>query len=532
MDSAPSPTSARRRGAPRSDEPPSGGAGVLPPDLHDWLSKGAGRGWGLDRVVATSLAWVFLYREAVLKLKRPVDFGFVDFTTLEKRRWAVERELAFNRSIAPDIYRTVHAITRSDGGLQLDGPGDAVEWALEMRRFDENAVLLDHPEAVRDNLAEKLGRQIGRFHAAAPLGAKGGGAAGMAEVVESNSRQFTGLPGFAPNLLRRLTERTWAALHNVERLLDERLAAGYVRRCHGDLHLGNILLEQGRPVLFDCIEFNDAIAEIDVLYDLAFLLMDLHLRDATAGANRVLNGWLDETARTFGPDLWRGLAALPLWQAVRATIRAHVCGHAGDLAQGARYLDAAERHLEPAAPVLIAIGGLSGSGKSTLARAIAPKLDPSPGAVVLRSDEIRKRLWRTAPTARLPSEAYDAGVSAQVYDAMLATAETCLNAGWPVILDAVFLDAQERSRAEAAARAADVPFAGVWLEGPAELLKARLAARGPDASDADALVLEQQLARASAEMTWMHLPAHDLNLAGAVALNRVRSLSNVSSPAS
>jgi len=497
----------------------------LAPGLEQWLKAGAGRTGPCERLIETSISRVFLYRDRVLKLKKPVDFGFVDFTTCAKRRWAVERELAFNRATAPDIYRAMHAITRTaDGRFVMDGPGEVVDWALEMRRFDETAVLSETPQLVGGDFAEDLGRQIARFHAAAPRGAQGGGAEGLAMAVASNARQFDALQtAVGREAVGRVLSGTAKALETVATLLDERLRAGFVRRCHGDLHLGNILREDGRAVLFDCIEFNDALSEIDVLYDLAFLLMDLGLRDQVGGANRVLNGWCDEAAGPFGEDLWRGLAALSLFQAIRATVRAHVCGHAADIPEAQRYLRAADAHLRPAAPVLAAVGGPSGSGKSTFARALAPTIPPSPGAVVLRSDEIRKRLWGRAPTDHLPPEAYTPDVSATVYETMFRLAKTCLQAGWPVVLDAAFLDPQARAQAQALAAETQVAFEGVWLEAPADLLRRRVAARRGDASDADLRVLEAQLARDPGPVDWSRNDAGDLDGAVRAVAERLRA---------
>jgi aminoglycoside phosphotransferase family enzyme/predicted kinase len=467
----------------------------LDADLHAWLLKGAGGPHPCERMIETSISWVFLYPDRVLKLKKPVDFGFLDFTSLEKRGWAAERELRFNRPNAPDIYRAVHPIVqRADGGFALDGEGEEVEWALEMSRFDETAVLSETPGIVAGDFAEALGRRVARMHAAAPHGSKGGGASGLAYVVGSNAGHWRTLArGLGDFDIEGLASATEGALARCSADLDARLAKGLVRRCHGDLHLGNILLQDGRPVLFDCIEFNDAISEIDILYDLAFLLMDLAFRDRKEGANRVFNGWLDEAARSFGEEAWTGLKCLGLMQSVRAGVRAHVSGHQGDFETSRRYLDAAGRHLETSPPKLLAIGGLSGSGKSTVARALAPGFGPSPGAVVLRTDEIRKRLWDRAPEERLPPEAYAREESERVYAEMLKTARLCLAAGWPVILDAVFLHPRERTAAEALAARAGVPFKGVWLEEDPETLRQRIAARRGDASDADVAVLEQQL---------------------------------------
>lgn len=513
--------------------PPSSKTPRLAPGLESWLLSGAGGRSPCERLVETSISWVFLYGDRVLKLKKPVDFGFVDFTTPAKRRWAAERELKFNRTTAPDVYRAVHAVVRRPGGgFTLDGQGEVIDWALEMRRFDETAVLSEQPQVVHGDFAEALGRQIARVHVAAPLGAKGGGSGGIEEVIRSNARQLRGLSqGVDQAVAERVLAATEQALRSVAGLLDDRLRRGLVRRCHGDLHLGNILFENGRAVLFDCVEFNDALSEIDVLYDLAFLLMDLGIRGQAEGVNRVLNGWCDEAARALGDDPWRGFAALPLFQAVRATVRAHVCGHAADVDGARRYLAAAEDHLKPPVPRLAAVGGLSGSGKSTFARTLAPMIPPLPGAVVLRSDEVRKRLWGHAPTDPLPQEAYAPEASASVYEAMFHTARICLQARWPVVLDAAFLDDRQRSRAQALAAELQVPFEGVWLEAPPDVLKTRLAKRSGDASDADLRVLEGQLARDPGPIRWRRLDAVDLDGAVKATAQRLSAPATAGQPA-
>jgi aminoglycoside phosphotransferase family enzyme/predicted kinase len=491
---------------PLKDQPPSTApAGRLAADIEAWLRAGAGGEAPCERVIETSISWVFLFADRALKLKKPVELGFLDFSTLAKREWATRRELAFNKAAAPDIYRRVLAIHRDvDGALSFDGAGPVAEWALEMRRFDETAMLANRLPAVDGAFAEALGRRIARYHLDAAPGVAGGGSAGLRYVTTSNAqllRGETSTLGVAET--ERLIALTGRALEKLAPLLDRRAGEGFVRGCHGDLHLNNILLEAGRPILFDCIEFNDRLREIDVLYDIAFLLMDLSFRGAAEAANRVMNGWLDEAARGFGAELWAGLAALPLFQAVRATVRAHVNALEGGTEESRRYLAAAQRYLQPQTPVLAAVGGLSGSGKSTLARALAPPLGPPPGAVVLRSDEIRKRLWGREPADRLPPAAYAPEASAAVYDELYKTAAACLQAGRAVVADAVFLRPEERSRIEAVAREAGAPFHGVWLEASADLLRQRIAARRNDASDADIEVLEGQLARDPGPIAWL-----------------------------
>lgn len=467
-----------------------------------------------ERVIETSCARVFLAGDLAWKVKRPVNFGFLDYSTGEKRFWALQRELSFNRAAAPDIYRRVVALTRTaGGGLELDGAGEVVEHALEMRRFDETAVLAEQPWTVDGTLAETLGRTIARYHAGAPIDADAEGGGGMSYTIRSNAEVLRGLgERLDGDRVERLVEATFAAAARLKPLLEQRVADGYVRRCHGDLHLGNVLLENGAPVLFDCIEFNDALSQIDVLYDVAFLLMDLDFRRRRDAAVRVLSGWLDEMARPMKAgeeedSLWRGLEVLPLALSVRAAVRCHVQAYGGDLRAADAYLSAALAHLEPPPPALAAVGGLSGSGKSTFARLAAPGLGASPGAVVLRSDEIRKRLWGAGPLEALPPQAYAPETSEPVYDRMFHEAELCLKAGRAVVLDAVFLKPEERSRAAALANRLGAPFEGVWLDAPPDVLRGRVRGRSGDASDADVATLESQLGRDPGAIAWRRLDA-------------------------
>jgi aminoglycoside phosphotransferase family enzyme/predicted kinase len=474
-------------------------------ELSGWLARGAGGPSPAERVIETSIAKIFLYDGRALKLKKPVDFGFLDFTTPDQRRWAMDRELAFNAETAPDLYRQVVPVTRDAGGhLALDGDGEPIDWVLEMRRFEDGALLAGRPEASDGAFIESLGREIARFHGKAARVDAAAGRDCIDYVLSSNAfllRQKAGVLGAAP--VAELEEASRAEFARLEPMLAARGSQGFVRRCHGDLHLSNIMVEHGRPVLFDCVEFNDTLSRIDVLYDLAFLLMDLAFTGAKPAANRALNGWLDEAARSLPADgFWAGLATLPLFQSVRAAVRAHVTVNQGEIGLARHYLDAAIAHLAPPAPRLLAVGGYSGSGKTTVARDLAPELGPAPGAVVLRSDEFRKRLWGRAPLEKLPPEAYAPGQSDRVYGALLDAARDALAAGRAVVLDAAFLRPEERAAAEALAREAGVPFEGLWLEATPDVLRARVAARTGDASDADVAVLERQLAFDVGEISW------------------------------
>ena len=455
-----------------------------------------------DQTIETSCARVFLVGEAAWKIKRPVNFGFLDYSTLELRRWALERELSFNRAAAPDIYRAVRRLTRApDGGIEIDGPGETVEFVLEMRRFDEQGVLAAQPWAIDDALEDSLGRTVARFHAVAPPRPQGGGVNALSYTIRSNANLLRGLaPRLGAQTVERLIAETDRALDALGPLLDRRVTDGFARHCHGDLHLGNILVEDAVPILFDCIEFNDTLSDIDIQYDLAFLLMDLDFRRRRDAAGRVLNAYLDEAARNFGEGLWTGLAALPLMLSVRAGVRTHVQAYSGDDEAARAYLATAIEHLAPRPVSLVATGGLSGSGKSTFARVCAPGLGSAPGAVVPRTDEIRKPLVGVPSLQRRPAEAYTPQMSARVYDQLFADAALTLAAGRSVVLDAVFLKPEERARAEALAQSAGVAFQGVWLEAPPEVLRSRVAARVNDASDADVAVLDTQLSRSTGEI--------------------------------
>ena len=449
-----------------------------------------------ERAIETACARVFLAGEVAWKVKRNIDLGYADFSTAVRRKWALDRELEFNRAAAPDIYRRVRTITRrADGTFAWEGDGEVVEYALEMRRFDDGAVLSNDPDAIDGAMAEALGRTIAGFHAKAPLRPEGGWSA-LAFTVGSNAHLLRDLTGkLEHHRVELLVARTAAELARQKPLLEARRDQGFSRRCHGDLHLANILVENGEPVLFDCIEFNDLLSDLDVQYDLAFLLMDLDFRGRRDAAVRVLSAYLDAAARDFPAGLWEGLAAMPLMLSVRAGVRAHVSAHSGDLKLSAAYVEAAIAHLSPPAPVLAAVGGFSGTGKTTFARAIAPGLGRAPGAAVLRTDEARKRLAGAGPVDRLAPETYTPEFYARVYDTLFDTARAALKAGQAVVLDATFTEPALRTRAEALAVECGVPFHGVWLEAPAEVLEARVAGRTGDASDATLEVLHDQIAR-------------------------------------
>jgi predicted kinase len=360
----------------------------------------------------------------------------------------------------------------------------------------------------------------------------------MRWVIDGNAAGFAeyGRDCLDQRICQTLTDHLRRELGRHAALLDRRQAAGLVRQCHGDLHLRNIVMLDGQPTPFDGVEFNDEIACIDVLYDLAFLLMDLWRRGLTRHANLLLNGYL---ARTFD---FEGLAALPLFLACRAAIRAKTSATAARLqtedaprreleALAQRYLSMAVDLAKPADPMLVAIGGRSGTGKSTLALSMAPHTGPVPGAIVLRSDVIRKTLVGVHPLERLPATAYTRGMSTRVYRALADRAHIALRAGHAAIVDAVFAAPEERAAIEAVAANVAVPFFGLWLNAPADVLVARVEARRGDASDANADVVRQQLVTDPGPVSWQRIDAaRDPDAVLADARDRVGRTERVPDP--
>ena len=473
-----------------------------------FLSRPESYGGGVAAVehIQTQVSEVFLAGRRAFKLKRAVRFPYLDFSTAELRRAACEAEVAVNRRTAPSLYRGVVAVRRGAGGvLSLGGPGRAVDWLVEMARFDEDG-LFDHMAragTLDDGTMEETAAVIAGFHAAAEV--RAGPGAAMAAIVDNNTRCLAEA-GAALDAARvaRLDAAARRAAAECAALLDERRSAGRVRHCHGDLHLRNICLLDGRPTLFDAIEFRPELAHIDVLYDLAFLLMDLDHRGLGHLASIVLNRYLDTAGDAAG------LVAMPLFLSTRAAVRCHVGAAAAPQArrrESAQYLQMAIAYLSPAAPRLIAVGGLSGSGKSFLARRLAPHVGAAPGARVVRSDVTRKRLAGVEPLDRLGPEGYTAPMTERTYRAVYEEARAVLGAGHSVIADAVFAAPAERGAIAALARDAGVPFRGLWLDAPAAVLEERVRARRGDASDATPEVAAMQRRLDTGEVGWERLDA-------------------------
>lgn len=484
--------------------------------------------------VETHASIVFLAGPRAWKLKRAVRYDYLDFSTVDRRRAMCEAELRVNQRTAPTLYRRVVAVTRDAGDrLALGGAGLPVDWVLEMARFDQDELFdrLATRQRLGLGLMRPLAAAIARQHAGAVRRADHAGRAGMTWVVDGNETDFERQPAgvFDIDECRQLGLDARAAIERHDRLLERRREAGFVRECHGDLHLRNIVRLDGVPTLFDGVEFNDDISCVDVMYDLAFLLMDLWRRRLPAHANAVLNGYLAATADV------EALALLPLFLSCRAAVRAKTGAAAAALQPDAvrrtdhlrsarEYLAMAQALLHPPPARVVAIGGLSGSGKSTVALALAPAIGAVPGAAVVRSDEVRKSLCGVGPLDRLGPQGYTRAISEQVYATAFEQVARIISAGHAAVVDAVFARAQDRLEVERVAERAGVPFIGVWLDAPLDTLLHRVVARDGDPSDADAAVVRQQAADGVGHLTW-----HRINTEAdpAAVLNEARGLVKV-----
>lgn len=462
-------------------------------------------------IIRTHISVVLLIGPRAFKLKRAVKLPYVDFSTAELRLAACHREVELNRRTAPAIYLGVRRITAEpDGSLALDGNGSLLDAVVEMLRFDEDMSFerMAKKCMLTPALLTETANAIARFHAVAEVSRSNSGAAIIADVLALNAAAFATTDVFRRENVVRLKSALEAALDRHRELLDRRGAAGKVRHCHGDLHLGNICLVDNTPTLFDCIEFNDAMATIDVLYDLAFLLMDLwHIGERSA-ANLVFNRYFDHA------DEDDGIALLPFFMAVRASIRAHVLAtqcqdqglnDKGIAAQARRYFDLAGSLLESQSARLVAIGGLSGTGKSTISAMIADRIGNAPGARVLASDRIRKRMFQVSAETRLPPEAYRSEISEKVYATQLSEAAAIVAAGHSVVAEAVFDREEDRARMADCARKEGVSFTGIWLDAPTDVLLERVDARRNDVSDATTEIVRLQAMRQREPISWIEI---------------------------
>lgn len=479
-----------------------------------FLGNAAAHGGATVTRIDTHAAIVFLSGDRGLKIKRAVKLPFLDFSTLERRRAACVAELTVNSTFAPAIYRRVVPVTRErDGSLAIDGAGEPVEWALDMVRLDESATLdrLACNGRMNLTLASNVADAIASSHTTAKVSKDAVWVRSIPAIIAQNANALRTSGAFSIEAHDEVEQLSQQAYKEHLPLIKRRADAGFVRRCHGDLHLGNIVLIEGRPVLFDALEFDETLATIDVLHDVSFTLMDLVRYGCNDAANVVLNRYLDTTPR----DNLQALNLLPLFMSMRAAVRANVAfcrsaqtaGNEASVDAARAYFALARSLLLPTPPSLIAIGGLSGTGKTAVARALAPLVGALPGAVVLRSDVLRKRMLGVAEFDILAPSTYRPEVNARVYAHLAAEADTIVRQGHSAIVDAVFAHEGERSAIESIAKQAAVPFAGLFLTADLTTRAERIRQRTGDASDATAAVAVTQESYELGPIDWARVHA-------------------------
>jgi aminoglycoside phosphotransferase family enzyme/predicted kinase len=483
----------------------------------------------------THISWVFLAGSYAYKIKKPVDLGFLDFTTLEKRRYFCNEELRLNRRFAPELYLDVVELRGSLEAPRFGGSGPVLEYALRMRRFPQEALasrMLADGRLTHDML-DRLAARLAAFHTGLPAVPAELPYATTQVVLRDVCQNFEQIAAMLPSdrcrdgldTLRDWTEREFMLRYSE---IHERREAGMVRECHGDLHLRNIVEIDGELVPFDCIEFNADFRWIDMMSEVAFLFMDLLDRAADALAWRFLNAYLEASGG------YSGLSVLRFYIVYRAMVRAKVhlmraCEKNLDDAQSSRlrkayesYLALAQRCTTLGRPAILLMHGFSASGKSTIALSLAQEL----GALRIRSDVERKRLHGVAPLARthsaVSSGLYGQDATQATYARIAEATRAVVTAGYTAIVDATFLLRAQRALLHDVAASTRTPIALVDVCTPEPLLRARIAIRaaeGRDVSEANLAVLARQLATAEPVAEHEDIPV--VTLDGAQALDAV-----------
>jgi len=472
--------------------------------LKGWLS--AQSACGRVELIETHISTVILSGIFAYKIKKPLDLGFLDFSTLERRRFCCEEEVRLNRRLAPDVYLDAVSITGTPDFPTIATQGPVIEYAVRMRRFIEGTLLSDRPERLNETLADELAYQLAGFHASIGLQAAIPAYGRPEQVLLPMQQNFDQIRAFSSEFNAKLSPlQAWTleAYARLEQRLGERRTEGFIRECHGDLHLGNIVVEGGRLILFDGIEFNPGLRWIDTISELAFLLMDIEEKGQFPIAWRVLNSYLKISGD------YRGLAVLRFYQLYRAMVRAKVIAirmHQSDVSgdemgvlrqEFSVYLDNARRYTCSTSPSLLIAHGLSGSGKSTFCSELMMHLP----AVRIQSDVERKRLagldaLSDSGSSRMEG-IYTDEFSRKTYDYLLSLTQSVLQAGYTVIVDAAFLKSSQRRRFSALASEQKLPFIILDFPVPHEELRRRVAARkqlGSDPSEAGVAVLNGQIA--------------------------------------
>jgi aminoglycoside phosphotransferase family enzyme/predicted kinase len=459
------------------------------------------------RVIETHISWVLLAGDFAYKLKKPVDLGFVDFTTLEQRRHYCEEEVRLNRRLAPELYMGVVPITGTFDTPRVGGEGEPIEYAVQMQRFPDEALLchvLERGELLTEHI-DALADEVAGFHRRIPVASPSSPYGTPESIWQAAEDNFSQLGEQAEGVAAVARLKDWSRQEFLLRVEDfsRRKALGFIRECHGDLHLGNMLLLDEKVLIFDCIEFNESFRWIDVLSEVAFAVMDFEYRGRPEYAWRLLNAYLERTGD------YCGLSVLPFYLVYRAMVRAKVAeirlrqrDFATDkerlqrISERQRYLELAARYTRSRQPRLAITHGLSGSGKTTVAQAIVEEF----GAIRVRSDVERKRLFGQRRNQRAEEDLcegiYAPDASETTYSRLAELAEAIVRAGYTAIVDAAFLKRSDRDRFSALASRLRVPFVLLDVCADEEVMRERVSIRsaaGTDSSDADLRVLEHQL---------------------------------------
>ena len=465
-------------------------------DPERWPQGGAHRAR-----IDTHISTVVLAGDRAYKIKKPLNLGFLDFVSLASRKAACDEELRLNRRLAPQVYERVCAVTGSIAEPRMDGDGAPIDWAVCMRRFDPDAVLSNPRLTIDGVLIDRLADAVATFHTAAPPCPPGeiyGDPDTVWWPMHNNFGQLEEGGGDTAQRVMRIEDWTADAARRVRDLLLQRKRDGYVRECHGDLHLGNVALIDGRPVVFDAIEFNPAFRWIDTINDVAFLTMDLHHRGRSDLAYRFIDRYLALTGD------YAALRLLRFYEVYRALVRAKIAairlhqlgaadGRDSVQAEVDSYVYLAERLAAPMRGAIVITCGVSGSGKSHHSAHLPGPL----AAVRVRADVERKRLLGVDADRDVTAQGgYTAAMTARTYDRLAELARTIAGSGLVAVVDATFVDRTQRVRFRALADELGVPFLILDFEAPADMLRERIVRRRSKAgnvSDADIAVLERQL---------------------------------------
>ena len=446
------------------------------------------------RVIETQISWLLLTGDYAYKVKKPVDFGFLDFTSLKKRQHFCEEELRLNRRQAPDLYLDVVTITGNPQQPVINGEGEIFEYAVRMHQFDTELRLdlLLQKKRFEPDWIDTLAKQIAHFHTAVPIVASDSPWGEPENIWELVSDNFLHLRDVLEDpddwsAVQKLSQQTAQQFRELTDAIRRRKSEGHVCECHGDLHLANITLYNNELRLFDCIEFNLQFRWIDTICDLAFLLMDLEANGQFRWAHRLLNRYLELTGD------YKSLKLLNFYKAFRAMVRAKVAmlGGQKDLDTFRRYLALAQHYARPPAPALLLMHGLSGSGKSHISGQLVERID----AIRIRSNIERKRLYRELSLKGGKLELYGQEMNLRTYHQLFDTTREMLRAGYSVVVDATFMRQRPRTSYAELADSLQVPFRIISCHCEQKLIEARLKqrkAKGVDASDADVTVMHQQ----------------------------------------